>query len=418
MPSFPLPRVRHATKAIRRRVARVLLLGGLSLLLFAASLAALAYHDLQSQIKRIDIPTVTDGPTREPVPDDYAGVAINILILGTDSRAGANNVDDSEGSEEVMVARSDTALIMHVSADRSRVDVVSIPRDTIVDIPSCQSSDGSTTEEGEGQFNTAFANGVGTSNTTKAIGAGVACSIKTVQKLTNIHIDEFMVIDFSGLEKMVSALGGVTLYVNESIDDSDYTGLSLEQGCQHLDGPTALQYARVRHGVADGSDISRISRQQNLMSAMLRAAQSKNLLTDADNLYSFAREALGTLTTSQRIGDLRTLTGLGQSIANIGVDHINFITMPYEQAPWDPDRVVPSEDAKGVWKALAKDQPVPGNTISSHADGSTPTPTDGTSSSPTPSVPSSTPGGSPTPAPGVLTTPRGSTTPDPAQQCR
>ena len=153
------------------------------------------------------------------------------------------------------------------------------------------------------------------------------------------------------------------------------------------------------------------------MSAMLRAAQSKNLLTDADNLYSFAREALGTLTTSQRIGDLRTLTGLGQSIANIGVDHINFITMPYEQAPWDPDRVVPSEDAKGVWTALAKDQPVPGNTISSHADGSTPTPTDGTSSSPAPSVPDSIPGSSHTPALGA-TTPQGSATPDPAQQCR
>ena len=114
-------------------------------------------------------------------------------------------------------------------------------------------------------------------------------------------------MDFSGLSTMVDALDGVTLYVDEDIDDSEYTGLVLEQGCRHLDGTMALQYARVRHGVGDGSDISRISRQQNLMSAMLRTAQSKNLLTDADKLYSFAREALGTLTVSKGIADLTTV---------------------------------------------------------------------------------------------------------------
>ena len=338
-------------------MVRGLLSVGLALVVFAASFFAFAYYDLQSQITPIDPSTFlgTDRPSRDPVSDGYEGHAVNILVLGTDSRAGANNVDGSEGDDDVVVARSDTAMIMHISADRSRVDVISIPRDTVVDIPSCTSSDGSTVEESEGQFNTAFANGAGTGSDKKAVTAGVACTIKTVEALTDIYIDESIVVDFSGLSTMVDALGGVTLYVDEDIDDTEYTGLVLERGCHHLDGATALQYARVRHGVGDGSDISRISRQQNLMSAMLRTAQSKNLLTDADKLYS-------------------------QSIASIGMDHINFVTMPHEPAAWDPDRVVPSESADAVWKALKSDKPIPAE--STHADGTVSGPTAGASETP------------------------------------
>ena len=424
--------MRHASKEFKRRVARGLLSVVLALVLFAASFAAFAYYDLQSQITAIDPAIGPDRPSREPVPDGYDGHAVNILVLGTDSRAGANNVDGSEGGDDVIVARSDTAMIMHISADRSRVDVVSIPRDTIVDIPSCTSSDGSTIEESEGQFNTAFANGAGTGSDKNAVTAGVACTIKTVEALTDVYIDESIVVDFSGLSTMVDALGGVTLYVNEDIDDSEYTGLVLERGCHHLDGATALQYARVRHGVGDGSDISRISRQQNLMSAMLRTAQSKNLLTDADNLYSFAREALGTLTVSKGIADLTTLAGLGQSIASIGMDHINFVTMPHEPAAWDPDRVVPSESADGVWAALKGDKPIPAE--STHADGteSSPaagagTPSDGSAPDGSPSDDSSpddpsgdeAPSADPAPPQEGPTDPKtAAATQDPAGQCR
>ena len=425
--------MRHASKELKRRMVRGLLSVGLALVLFAASFFAFAYFDLQSQITPIDPGSFlgTDRPSREPAPDGYSGHAVNILVLGTDSRAGANNVDGSEGDDDVIVARSDTAMIMHISADRSRVDVVSIPRDTIVDIPSCTSSDGSTVEESEGQFNTAFANGAGTGSDKNAVTAGVACTIKTLEALTDVYIDESIVVDFSGLSTMVDALGGVTLYVEEDIDDSEYTGLVLERGCHHLDGATALQYARVRHGVGDGSDISRISRQQNLMSAMLRTAQSKNLLTDADKLYSFARESLGTLTTSKGIADLSTLAGLGQSIASIGMDHINFVTMPHEPAAWDRDRVVPSESAETVWAALKNDKPVPAD--STHADGTASSPSadastpsnDGSTSEQSPTDDSAPNESSPdenssTPMP---STPPGSKptdpkTANPAEQCR
>ena len=177
--------------------------------------------------------------------------------------------------------------------------------------------------------------------------------------------------------------------------------------------------------------ISRISRQQNLMSAMLRAAQAKNLLTDADELYSFAREALGTLTTSKGIADLTTLAGLAQSIANIGMDHINFVTMPHEPAAWDRDRVVPSESAETVWAALKNDKPVPAD--STHADGTASSPSadastpsnDGSTSEQSPTDDSAPNESSPdenssTPMP---STPPGSKptdpkTANPAEQCR
>ena len=100
-----------------------------------------------------------------------------------------------------------------------------------------------------------------------------------MEKLTNIYIDDYMVVDFAGLKNMVDALGGVGVYVSEDIDDPEYTQLKLEKGCHHLDGSAAIMYARVRHGVSDGSDLHRIERQQNLMGAMMRTAMRKNLLT-------------------------------------------------------------------------------------------------------------------------------------------
>lgn len=370
------PQARHSSKDLGRHLARKILLCCFTVVFFLTSAAALAYYDLQSQVNRVDIGELlgTDRPTRpDGEGDSYEGRAVNILILGSDSRTGANNVDGSEGTEDVLVARSDTAMIMHISADRTRIEVVSIPRDTMVDIPSCKTAAGETTEEWEdAQFNYAFQTGAGEGDNKEAVAAGAACTIRTVEKMTGIFIDEFMVVDFNGLSTMIDSLGGVNVYVDEDIDDADYTGLVLPAGCHHMDGTMALQYARVRHGVGDGSDLSRISRQQNLMSAMMRTAKQKNLLTDADELYSFARDALGSLTTSEKIGELTTLAGLAQSIQAIGMDKITFVTMPYTPSDWDPNRVVPSPEADAVWDALIHDKPVPEESVSTTADGPVP----------------------------------------------
>ncbi|WP_249367592.1 MULTISPECIES: LCP family protein [unclassified Actinomyces] len=382
MPSSLRPLARHAAQDLARRTGRRILLVLLSVVLFATSFAAISYHDLQSQVNRIDVNDLlgSDRPTRadateEAVEDSYAGRAVNILVMGSDTRSGANNIDGADGTDDVAVARSDTAMILHVSADRSRIEVVSIPRDTLLDIPSCTQADGTETyAQYDTMFNSAFSNGAGESSSPEAVAAGAACTIKTVEQLTGLYIDEYMVVDFSGLSTMVDALGGVQVYVDEDIDDPDHTGLVLDAGCYHMDGMTAVQYARVRYGVGyDGSDLNRIGRQQNLMAAMLRTAQQKNLLTSATDLYSFARSALATLTTSPGIGSLPTLAGLAQSIASIGMGNVRFVTMPFAPAPSDPqNRVVPSWQAEAVWEALINDTPVPDESVSVQGDGSVP----------------------------------------------
>lgn len=347
----------------------------LAVVLFATSFVAIAYHDLQSQVTRVDVASMvgTARPTRtdaEKVTDDYAGVAVNILVVGSDTRGGDNNVDGSAGSDEVAGARSDTAMIMHVSADRSRIEVVSIPRDTLLEIPSCTQADGTTTyAQSSAMFNSAFSNGAGEGTSAEDVAAGAACTLKTVEQLTGIHIDEFVVVDFAGLQRMVDALGGVTVYVSDDINDAAHTGLVLDAGCYHFDGFTALQYARARYGAGDGSDLSRIERQQNLMGAMLRTAQSKSLLSNADDLYSFARSALSTLTTSPRIGSLTTLAGLAQSLQAIGMEKVSFITMPNTLVG---ARVVPTYEAQDVWSALINDVPVGSENVSLQGTGATP----------------------------------------------
>ena len=358
VPQFSKPRARHSSKELGRRLARRAGLSLLAVTIFVVSAAGFAWHNIQSRIAWFNIDsllTEEDRPGTKP-PDSYEGRAVNLLILGTDSRAGNNNVDGSQGSEDVASARSDTALVMHISADRKRVDAVSIPRDTLVDIPECTTLDGGKTDASEdAPFNSAFANGAGSSSDDKkAVASGAACTLKTVEKLTHVRIDDFVVVDFSGLSKVVDSLGGVHVQVDEAIDDSEYTGFKLDEGCQKLDGENALQYARVRHGVSDGSDLSRIARQQNLMRAMASKALSSNLLTQS----SFLTSTLETLTTSERIGQISNLSGLAYSIQGIGVDKINFITMPNEAAD-DENRVVPTENAKKVWTALKEDKPVP-----------------------------------------------------------
>ena len=397
VPQFSKPNARHSSKELGRRLARRVGLSLLAVTIFVVSAAGFAWHNIQSRIAWFNIDsllTEEDRPGTKP-PDSYEGRAVNLLILGTDSRAGNNNVDGSQGDDEVSVARSDTALVMHISADRTRVDAVSIPRDTLVDIPECTTLDGGKTDSSEdAPFNSAFANGAGSSSDDKkAVASGAACTLKTVEKLTHVRIDDFVVVDFSGLSKVVDSLGGVHVQVDEAIDDSEYTGFKLDEGCQKLNGENALQYARVRHGVSDGSDLSRITRQQNLMRAMASKALSSSLLTQS----GFLTSTLETLTTSERIGQIGNLSGLAYSIQGVGVDKINFVTMPNQPAD-NPNQVVPAEGAKKVWKALEDDKPIPSDTSapassdsSATADGSTSESTDDSSESSEPSQPTPTP---------------------------
>ncbi len=351
-----LPARHRAVGRKRHPLANALALTLTFVLLFSVSLAGLAWGRIQGNIERHDIESLlgSERPTASgsPAPTDInPGRPLNFLVIGSDSREGANDVDGAGATGTTSGMRSDTTMLVHISADRKRVEVVSIPRDTLVDIPECTLPDGTTTRpQHDVMFNSAFQ--IGADGGT--IGSAAACTIRTVEQLTGIYIDDFVVVDFAGFINVIDALGGVAMYIPQDINDR-LSGLKLEKGCRLLDGQEALGFARVRKTVGDGSDISRIGRQQDLVMAVIQEALSSNLLRNPPRLYQFLDTSTQTLTTGNRVGDISSMAGLGMSLSSIRMENITLVTMPFV---WAGARVVPSDYAAFVWEALLADTPV------------------------------------------------------------
>src|SRR5690625_2701997 len=348
--------VRHARRNHhRRRGLHAALAAVLGVVLFAGSGFALAYNDIQTNIDRHDLTDYlgaerpTSGEEPPPPIDPAPGEPINVLGLGSDRRDG--DVNEEFGATDVGGMRSDTAMIVHISADRERVEMVSIPRDTLVERPSCTLTNGATTPHVyDAMFNSAFAAGGQDGN----VAAAAACAIRTVELLTGIYIGDFAVVDFAGFISMVDALGGVPMCLPEPIQDRR-AHVDLEAGHHVLDGREALGVARSRYSTSDGSDISRIGRQHELVAAIAREALSKNLLTDSPRLYRFLDAATQSLSTGTQLGSIPTLAGLAYSLRHIDLEGIAFETMPFD---WEGPRVRPSAEAEELWEKLRNDEPI------------------------------------------------------------
>ncbi len=369
-----MPILHAATNPYRFGVARSILAALLSVVVMVASTGWFVYRGFASDLNNgtIDITGLGaqsgTGPAKETdgAPgDSFAGRALDILVVGTDSRlnqdvGGIGTTADTEG------LRGDTTMLVHVSADRTRIQVVSIPRDLMTTIPSCTRADGSVSGRvDEGQFNSALSIGA---NGGYDVASGIACTVATTEYLTGISMDGFAVVDFTGFRNMVDALGGVWFNVEEPVHDS-YAQLDLPAGCQQLNGTQALAFARARHGLGDGSDTQRMGRQQQLVSAILRELLGKNFVTDLPSVLSFVKQALGSVSTSPNLSEINTDVGLLMSVANIDRANIQFLTMPSGPAQWDPNRVVASEPAASdLWAALAGDEALPVGT--QYTDGS------------------------------------------------
>ncbi|MFE9169876.1 LCP family protein [Streptomyces kebangsaanensis] len=327
-----------ALKAVGLTLAGVLVLG--------ATAAGWAYWHLNGNITGVDInnalgdnrpPRTLAAPSGEE--SDLPGGALNILVLGSDSRSGTENQELGGGDSEG--ARSDTAMVVHIDAGRTSATVVSIPRDTLVARPSCPlDSGGWTAAAYSAMFNSAYSVG------------GPVCAVKTVESLTDVRMDHYVEIDFSGFAKLVDALGGVTVTTEQDIDD-DKSHLHLEAGTHHLDGTRALALARTRHGVGDGSDLGRIELQQMLVKAMLEEVTATGLLNDPARLYRVADAVTGSLTTDTGLDSLAELTTLARSLKGLPAENVRTVTLPVVTAPYNPNRVVAKEpEASELWESL------------------------------------------------------------------
>ena len=351
-------RIRHARRLRRHPLRRAAALTALAVASFGVTAGATAYVRLENNIETRDVtdlittvPPRPDVQTEHRPSDPYAGRALNFLVMGSDVRDGVN----AEIGGEVEGMRSDTTIVAHVAADRSRVELVSIPRDTRVDIPECGYLDGTSSRAHSARFNDAFATGALNGD----VGEAAACTINTVQAITGIPIDGWVVVDFAGFRNMVDALGGVDMCIPNDMS-SEKAGLYLTAGMQHLDGSTALAFARARtgEGLGNGSDINRLGRQQELMSAIAQGVFAKNLLTDVDQLYRFLDAATESLTADPNTGRLRTLAGLAWSLQDVPLNRIVFLTAPHRTNPADRNEVIFSADAEQVWANLRADLPL------------------------------------------------------------
>ena len=319
---------------------RRLVMGLVAVLVLIGSGTAFVVWRLSSNITKID---VSEGiGTDRPEQVAGTGDAVNLLLIGSDTRQGDGNDAYGDNDGTTGEAHSDTNLLVHVSADRTWATVVSIPRDSMTPAPPDCSPTAPKSEWDMRMWNQNYRIG------------GTGCLIRTVEGNTGLRIDHYAVVDFRGFKTMVDALGGVDVCTSEPIDDKN-THLVLAAGRHTLDGRQALQYVRVRKSVGDGSDLGRIERQQAFLSSVMQEATSTKLLFQPTKLFSFLDAATKSLTTDPEFG-LGTMQDLATSVRGIGLDEIQFVTVPNEAYPADLNRVQWKDSAKQIWKALREDQ--------------------------------------------------------------
>ncbi len=264
----------------------------------------------------------------------------DVLFIGSDSRAGGNA---SLGGGNVAGARSDTTMVFDSPADRRKGTEVSIPRDSMVQIPTCTGTDGQTVASTFGMFNSAFASG------------GAPCTVRAVESLTGLQLTHYIAVDFEGVVGVVNALGGVKVCVTQPIVDAD-SGLNLPAGTTTLNGQQALAFVRVRHTIGDGSDLERIQRQQYFLDQLASQVRADGLMSDPIKLYKVLNAATSSIQTDPGLGSVSDLYGLAQTLNSIPSGKMSYVTVPNEAYADDPNRVVWSEPAATrLWEGLIEE---------------------------------------------------------------
>ncbi|MFI9239420.1 LCP family protein [Streptomyces sp. NPDC053079] len=333
----------------RRRIGRIARWTalGLSLLILGVSAAGYFYYEhLNGNIRKNKL-NLGDKQLDRSVANAEGQRPLNILILGSDSRGSKENVALGGARDDAdRPPLADVQMLVHVSADRSNMSVISVPRDTRVTIPKCTDPESGKVYKGTDRqiINTSLGNG------------GPGCTVATWEELTGIPIDHFMMIDFSGVVNMADAVGGVPVCVDANVYD-DKSGLRLTKGTHTIKGKQALQWLRTRHGFEDGSDIGRTHAQHMYMNAMVRQLKSGTKLTDPGQLTGLAEAATKALTVDKDLGSVKALYELGNDMKRVPSGRITMTTMPWATDPQNPDaHVVPKPgDADKLFSLVRND---------------------------------------------------------------
>lgn len=326
----------------KRRVLRWFVVVLALLILGTGATGYFYYRHLNGNLGKDDL-NLGDKKLDKSDPNAAGQTPLNILLLGSDSRASKANVKlGGAKADRERPPLADVQMLLHVSADRSNMSVVSIPRDTKATIPKCtDGDDGKVYEETEGKINTSLQHG------------GPGCTVATWEELTGVPVDHFMMIDFSGVVSMADAVGGVPVCVSDNVSDRQ-SKLRLKKGTSVIQGQQALSWLRTRHGFGDGTDIGRAKAQHMYMNSMVRQLKAGTKLTDPGKLRGLAEAATKALTVDKGIGTVKKLYDLGNDLKKVPTKRITMATMPWRYGP--NGYVLPKEgDADQIFSLVRND---------------------------------------------------------------
>lgn len=322
-------------------VAAVVLVSGAGVAAYAATDVVASFADGAVELEGQDA-----------VPPDIGAIegGVDILLVGTDECEeqyaylfGARCTGADAGGQ-----LNDVNMLVHISDNPRRVTVVSFPRDLMIPIPSCTREDGSTTSAtSKTQINEAWGYG------------GLSCVAKTVSDLSGQNIPFAAKVSFGNVINITDAIGGVDVCIGNGGIKDKYTGINWGPGPRTIQGVEALQFLRTRHGLENGSDLARISNQQQYMSSLARKLVSSDVLSNPGTLYKLATTAVDNITPSESLTNPMTLVQIALAIKDVPFEDINFVQFPVATDPADANRVVPDDElAEKLWAALAANQPI------------------------------------------------------------
>ncbi|MFF2950966.1 LCP family protein [Kitasatospora sp. NPDC057965] len=352
---------RRAAARCGRRGARRLIAWSLAGMLVAlAGAGAAVYYRLNGNLRSFDPDAIAPDRPPEPSADAHGHRPVNVLLIGSDSRAGGNG--DLGGGNEGG-ARSDTTILLHVHADHRHAVGVSIPRDALVTVPRCKLPNGGWTREQPGQmFNSAFS--VGNSES-----GNPACTQNTVEKLTGIRIDHTIEVNFAGFAAMTGAVGGVDVCLPNAVHEGNINPnlgrkgkVVLTKGRQRVSGQRALDYVRLRHGIGDDSDVGRMKRQQAFLASLLARIKTRGL--NPGTLLPLADAATRSMTVDPGLDSAAKLVDFALTLKDIDLHEVKFLTTPWRYNGARIDLVHPAVDT--LWRTLQADRTIDGQDATGH----------------------------------------------------